>query len=1133
MEGPGDGGVELTRQASVVKPPLGWPASPPSTERITEPEAELQEDSPASSAQGSAGGGPDTGTPTTPTPWEAPEFYEGDNDDEEEEEEQGVDEEGEFGGSSLTDDSPARPPPPPWSHRVIRLATRALQSRVFQVWLFVLTLYILFANDVRIVAFTRAADPVFEVLSTLCLFSFFVETLMRSLLESEVRLVALDGEEASGGKVASGGALNAAWRCACCGRRRRLHLRGYFLSFIFWLDLLALVSLLPEINWIWGALLAGAGPSSSLSAARASRISRIGSRLGRIIRMVRVVRVMKLYSIWTSRERSGKGVSYIPRESALAQQLNESTTRTIILLVLLMLLLIPVFTYSPFDAGRSAAAESIHVANTVRVAAAVAAAAAGGGGGGAPSSVWAAGAGAAAAAYRVWSASDAVLPSDVGTQYIVRLVLLPAVGVPAFLSVDDPGVYDTLRSDATAQEMEQYVFNSTVGGGSGWAATTVWFNIRPIGRVDSVYTISLTLFVVLLLLLGALQFSADAQALVLRPIEVMLDFVEKVTLDPAAVWARETSSRDNTGTYEIKVLENALKKVVGVLRVGLGSGGLLVVARHLDARRQNRQQQQQQQQLLQGRQKPVTALSSLPPSAPLASALASASLTGPPTSATAALVRLLSAQAEAVGAGEGTPPPLTAPASPPPLPSPHPRQGASRANSLSRSTPVTPSPALAHPPALPLGVEAQQPRSREGSTPVPRDAATPTTAGVVAGTPTVTRRTALPPTVTATATPVVAATVSAAINASVTSAAAAATAASVTAAAALSSGWPASRFDVSASTSLFEPFRPGRPVRAVFVDVGIPRFDSMVEVLGPRALPYFNRVAKIVHDCTLQWGGSVVHNSSSGTFTLVWLVDEAAIEAASAAALLASPSATVISPSDADDEAGGEDFVSPSSVGGGRRTSQHRRGSSSARAASIDFDMTTDPGARALSTAGPPLVALRGQQQQPQSQQQHRDRRRSSLGASLSSFSVRILQPMLHLRAPAGVEPATSAADRSGEGDTGEGARRSGEDDTTTPAWHARRASERIPRPSPATAANTNILPPSTPLTDEHSESAFLSGTAASSPPVRIRERIGRFFPPHQSLTPPPGRGGVGAGAVMEATAAAAAATPSSVGAFG
>lgn len=73
---------------------------------------------------------------------------------------------------------------------------------------------------------------------------------------------------------------------------------NYFLGFFFWLDLLSLFSLLFDNAWIAVDLVGGSGAQATKNAtklARASRASRVGTRAGRIIRIVRMIRLVKLY----------------------------------------------------------------------------------------------------------------------------------------------------------------------------------------------------------------------------------------------------------------------------------------------------------------------------------------------------------------------------------------------------------------------------------------------------------------------------------------------------------------------------------------------------------------------------------------------------------------------------------------------------------------------------------------------------------------------------------------------------------------------------------------------------------------------------------------------------------------------
>ena len=76
-----------------------------------------------------------------------------------------------------------------------------------------LTVYALFGDDLRILAFPKKSDPIFFALSVMCLVFFSAELLMAYLSKKEYRL-----------------------------------------SFYFWLDFIAMVSLIPDIGWIWNPL---------------------------------------------------------------------------------------------------------------------------------------------------------------------------------------------------------------------------------------------------------------------------------------------------------------------------------------------------------------------------------------------------------------------------------------------------------------------------------------------------------------------------------------------------------------------------------------------------------------------------------------------------------------------------------------------------------------------------------------------------------------------------------------------------------------------------------------------------------------------------------------------------------------
>lgn len=76
---------------------------------------------------------------------------------------------------------------------------------------------------------------------------------------------------------------------------------GYFLSFFFWLDIVATVSIFADVGWLWEAIL-GSGAQGNQAAktvqlARASRASRAGTKASRVLRSIRVIRLLRLMKL--------------------------------------------------------------------------------------------------------------------------------------------------------------------------------------------------------------------------------------------------------------------------------------------------------------------------------------------------------------------------------------------------------------------------------------------------------------------------------------------------------------------------------------------------------------------------------------------------------------------------------------------------------------------------------------------------------------------------------------------------------------------------------------------------------------------------------------------------------------------
>ena len=131
-------------------------------------------------------------------------------------------------------------------------------------WMAVLTIYALFGDDIRLLATSIDTDTVFYAISAICMGFFVTELVLASVAKP-----------------------------------------GYWLSFYFFLDFIACISMISDIGWIWSLIIGdqsgkGGNLAKTSQIARAARASRAGTRAGRIIRVVRVarlIRVVKLYKL--------------------------------------------------------------------------------------------------------------------------------------------------------------------------------------------------------------------------------------------------------------------------------------------------------------------------------------------------------------------------------------------------------------------------------------------------------------------------------------------------------------------------------------------------------------------------------------------------------------------------------------------------------------------------------------------------------------------------------------------------------------------------------------------------------------------------------------------------------------------
>ena len=175
----------------------------------------------------------------------------------------------------------------------------------------IVTFFVLFGPDVRLYFFEAPSDPTFEILNTLAFFLFLIELILNSWAKTEFFH-----------KLPDGGT--------------KFEAKGYFLSFFFFLDFIALVSIIFEVEWL------KTGTGMTFMDGDGQSQSNISLRAGRVVRMIRLVRLVKLYKITSQRRKEKKmleDLKVLVEQGRMGAHEIEVRERTKIFLFVLPLLL--------------------------------------------------------------------------------------------------------------------------------------------------------------------------------------------------------------------------------------------------------------------------------------------------------------------------------------------------------------------------------------------------------------------------------------------------------------------------------------------------------------------------------------------------------------------------------------------------------------------------------------------------------------------------------------------------------------------------------------------------------------------------------------------------------------------------
>jgi len=403
-------------------------------------------------------------------------------------------------------------------------------------FMLVITIWALFGDDIRLIATYEDADAGFEVMTIICIILFGLELILGCLAKPK-----------------------------------------YFLGFYFWLDLVATLSLLFDIQAFMDAITNaddddveeggdGGTAEDQATLARASRASKAGARAGRIVRLVRLVRIVKLYKSYQQRkQREQMGLpaeefSEFDEEppdaqSRVGQKLSDLTTRRVIMIVLVMVMAQPAFEESNIveplsDTVVQNGIEQVHF-HTLDFAA------------------------------NPETGEPCSIPSVGSDRYKAF-----QMAMTSYVEASDDLMYQLYVCDKDFSKEygmsgeDQRELRPTERDYFAYRTSYVRFNVRWESQVKAILSMLRTLFVCVILGAGALSFSKDANDLVLRPIERMIKKVRDMTENPLM---RQHIDNTDSGEeqFETKILENSISKICSLLAVGFGDAGAEIIAENM------------------------------------------------------------------------------------------------------------------------------------------------------------------------------------------------------------------------------------------------------------------------------------------------------------------------------------------------------------------------------------------------------------------------------------------------------------------------------------------------------------------------------------------------------------------------
>ena len=422
-----------------------------------------------------------------------------------------------------------------------------LESSLVTAFMTLITIYALFSDDVRVLCFEKGSDTTFVVVSSIAFFLFVIEIGLQCWCRDKYLLLP-DAET-----------IKDLTRAATWSQRLDA-LRSVFTigSFYFWLDLMATLSMIFELPWIFPYSNDGVDESfENARAGKASRAAAKAARLLKVVRMIRLVRLVKLYKYFSESKHKKEGSivpdneDNMPPESHVGAEMSDRTTKKVIIGILIMLMVLPLLQVDDYEYHNEFGMQMVLNSRTI------------------------ANLNGFNATHDSW-------------EFAETLFLNTTDCVELFYTGFNDGGYDEAmipegRSDPEKlRTSERRVITISTEGSQ--SALTAAFDISERVDEEALLAILLTTFVIILLAVGTMTFSKDVNNLVIIPIEQMVQLVREISANPLGK-SFSLSPDDLKGTddgMETTLLLRTISKIAGLMRVGFGEAGAEIIGKNLN-----------------------------------------------------------------------------------------------------------------------------------------------------------------------------------------------------------------------------------------------------------------------------------------------------------------------------------------------------------------------------------------------------------------------------------------------------------------------------------------------------------------------------------------------------------------------